>query len=891
MQPASPPIESIRPAETSHRQRCCQCGCTLVGEDGRARLLAPFEEPLGEGEVCIDDAEEEVQPLKHAASPIQPSAEKVEEHRVDHLPFRSWCKFCISGRGLGQPHALSPSEPTIAIVGLDYFFITCEGVLRRDELEFAVDAEGEAALAEAKNAGGLLKAVVIRCFQSKNVFAHVVPVKGDDEEHYCARLVLSDIEWLGHTRVVLKSDNENSIVAVRKRVARMLKLNEKLTNVQEESPVPYDSQSNGAIEVGVRLVRGMFRTLKLCLEARIGKYIPAAHAITAWLLEHTCILLNARCRGSDGLTPWQRIKGRSFRQLLLSFGECILYKLPTKGPDSNLDGNMGSRWLEGLFLGYSRSSNAYIVATAEGVTTARSLHRRPLENRWSFSKLSALSATPWSQREKPELEVRFQDGEREEARKRTELPLPKAFRITYGDLVEHGFTVGCKQCEYNEVNQRSKPGVSHSNICRRRLLDALMTTPAGQQRLEQYEEKIDQAIADRGPDYPWEPGGVGSGASAALGSDGSVLFRATDEALQPRRSPTGSPTLEAVKRASNDGPQTRTTPAGASSSRPTQDTDMGVLELNRDKESAYILEQLGYANHNAKKKQKRRRTTTTTGSLAPFPHAHARAGVCGAVAKAHSAGSHVVSEIYSPPRVTLEISRGNFKHLTAGLALDLTVDDPDDGCPWDFSLAAKRAKARKLIRQSEPILLIGSPMCTAFSTWQRLNYAKSSDPTEMHRAFTRACLHIEFVAELYREQVRGCRYFLHEHPRFASSWELECMKQLESLPQVGIVRADQCQYGAEAQRGPQKGQPVKKPTGFMSNSCELLKALSRRCAGQGNRCSRPGGGGHATCSGNVCKDAAIYPRELCRAVLRGILSSAQSRWPNNRGMLRHTVAG
>ena len=77
---------------------------------------------------------------------------------------------------------------------------------------------------------------------------------------------------------------------------------------------------------------------------------------------------------------------------------------------------------------------------------------------------------------------------------------------------------------------------------------------------------------------------------------------------------------------------------------------MGVLELNRDKESAYILEQLGYANHNAKKKQKRRRTTTTTGSLAPFPHAHARAGVCGAVAEAHSAGSHVVSEIYSPPR-------------------------------------------------------------------------------------------------------------------------------------------------------------------------------------------------------------------------------------------------
>ena len=164
---------------------------------------------------------------------LLPSAENVEEHRVDHLPFRSLCKFCIGGRRLGQPHALSQSESTIAIVGLDYFFITSDGVVRRDELEFAADAKGEAALAEARNAGGLLKAVVIRCFQFKNVFAHVVLVKGDDEEHYCARLVLSDIEWLGHTRVVLKSDNENSIAAVRKRVARTVKLNEKVTNVQE----------------------------------------------------------------------------------------------------------------------------------------------------------------------------------------------------------------------------------------------------------------------------------------------------------------------------------------------------------------------------------------------------------------------------------------------------------------------------------------------------------------------------------------------------------------------------------------------------------------------------------------------------------------------------------
>ena len=42
---------------------------------------------------------------------------------------------------------------------------------------------------------------------------------------------------------------------------------------------------------------------------------------------------------------------------------------------------MGSRWLEGVFLGYSRSSNTYIVATVDGVANVRSIYRRPAENR------------------------------------------------------------------------------------------------------------------------------------------------------------------------------------------------------------------------------------------------------------------------------------------------------------------------------------------------------------------------------------------------------------------------------------------------------------------------------------------------------------------------------
>ncbi len=229
----------------------------------------------------------------------------------------------------------------------------------------------------------------------------------------------------------------------------------------------------------------------------------------------------------------------------------------------------------------------------------------------------------------------------------------------------------------------------------------------------------------------------------------------------------------------------------------------------------------------------------------------------------------IVSEIYSPPRITAEINRSKSRHLVPGLALDLTVNDPDDGTPWDFNLEVKREKARRLLRQQRPYLLIGSPMCRAFSTWQALNESKSSNAAAIRVARRQALVHLDFAVSLYTDQVQGGRYFLHEHPRGASSWKVPSMEELRKIPGVELTTGDQCQYGAEASSGPQRGSPVMKPTGFLSNAPCLLQELERRCSGRGGDCSRPKGGRHVLCSGKVARDAAIHPGELCRAVLRG----------------------
>ncbi len=82
---------------------------------------------------------------------------------------------------------------------------------------------------------------------------------------------------------------------------------------------------------------------------------------------------------------------------------------------------------------------------------------------------------------------------------------------------------------------------------------------------------------------------------------------------------------------------------------------------------------------------------------------------CGRNVKVH------VTEIYSPPRVNAMAEKIN---MNPGFSLDLTVNDPEDGMPWDFNNRGKREKAKKLIQEKRALLVIGSSRCKT-STLQK----------------------------------------------------------------------------------------------------------------------------------------------------------------------------
>ena len=67
---------------------------------------------------------------------------------------------------------------------------------------------------------------------------------------------------------------------------------------------------------------------------------------------------------------------------------------------------------------------------------------------------------------------------------------------------------------------------------------------------------------------------------------------------------------------------------------------------------------------------------------------------------------------------------------------------------------------------------------------------------------------------------------------------------------------------------------MKKPTRWMSNSADVLKALEQRCAGRGGACSM--GGHHRLASGGRARAAAVYPFQLCKAILRGFRNQLRS---------------
>ena len=83
----------------------------------------------------------------------------------------------------------------------------------------------------------------------------------------------------------------------------------------------------------------------------------------AWLALHVAFLWTTQVIGSDGMTAWQRIRGRSFTQKLHLFGELVRYKC--RSQEGGIGGQDGPRFSPGIWLGFDRPTGQNVVFDAD----------------------------------------------------------------------------------------------------------------------------------------------------------------------------------------------------------------------------------------------------------------------------------------------------------------------------------------------------------------------------------------------------------------------------------------------------------------------------------------------------------------------------------------------
>ena len=155
---------------------------------------------------------------------------------------------------------------------------------------------------------------------------------------------------------------------------------------------------------------------------------------------------------------------------------------------SNPDGNIGTKWLQGTYVGHSIMSNVYWLCSLDGVAEARSLCRRPDSERWAAEVLAGIKTTPWSVRERPEPSVTFKEPAEAVGPAGDSTPAVACkLCIDQSDLDSYGYTGRCPQCEHARKHGKIRPGGNHSDACRTRITECLRDTEAGRRRLNEQE--------------------------------------------------------------------------------------------------------------------------------------------------------------------------------------------------------------------------------------------------------------------------------------------------------------------------------------------------------------------------------------------------------------------
>ena len=290
-----------------------------LADDGETRL-----------DVDIEAAEDEptiAQAPRGLASPSQPTPEEVALHWLTHLPYRSWCKWCVAGKRPNSQHSrLPPHSREIPLLVADYCYVRDS----RDQ--------------------DLLTVFVARLYPSRCMVSIPCDVKGVDD--YAVGRLAHFLRCCGVTRLAYMCDQESALGAQNTGAMNMLRGTADWVGAIPENSAVGESQSNGKAESAIRIFEDQLRTMKGAFETRIATRCPSMHPVMKWLVECVSVILNKYAIQPTGKTAYHDLHGKKMSERLVEFGEVILHYIPRKRR-AKLD----MRWTTGVFLGTTMHSN------------------------------------------------------------------------------------------------------------------------------------------------------------------------------------------------------------------------------------------------------------------------------------------------------------------------------------------------------------------------------------------------------------------------------------------------------------------------------------------------------------------------------------------------------
>ena len=777
-----------------------------------------------------------MKPLPNPKEPL--NAAEVDEHESrGHFPPRKWCIFCDAGRGRIGPHFHDEAVEErhgVPFVSTDYFFL-------------GVDEERAQPM------------ILIKDHKSKHTHATTVDAKGVTK--FSVDNFVQFLHSLGHKRLILKSDNEPALLALKTAVKK-----ESGIDIIFQEVAVGDHAANGMAEAGVREIAKECRVIKACLEHRLGSKLHAKHPLLAPIPAYAAAMWSRCWLQESGKTAYHLNYGKEFKRRLPAYGEKCLYRKIKEGVKAT---KWQVKWELGRFVGIAERSDELVFLTEKGLIKAKQVQRIAPSERWKDNDLDNLKGLPWNTDggEKGIIEIMpatmTDESTVVEGRdffdKVDENAGPRNTYVLKPDIRKYGYTAGCAGCD--AIRAGAKRSVVHNPECRLRIEGRMMEDPKGRARLEASEARFNKSLDDEVARL--------EAAKRKEREDNTGQQPMEDVEEQLVDSPTsktekttlgaGDKEARTIARASGgtDGGASSSSSAGAAAAtsrvagalkRPASQE----IDKETTKDEIRLEEKKRPAEPQPTKKGVARKQQSSPGS----PGGHRGPGgdlgsldngnwsrvleLCSMevsgdeqqdekalvqlIAEMELMGVDV-AEIYSPERFTREAPTYG---LVPGFAVDLECTRPWDRQKWVLSLDEHVQDLRWLQTVRKPRLLCGSPPCDAFTAMLRINKGRMTQESYDTKK-ENGRRHLRIAVESYWRQMDMGNFFLHEHPDTADSHQEPELVELAADPRVWIIRAPMCAWGLKA-TDQQGTSLVQKMSRFYTNSEVLARRLNKLCS-------------------------------------------------------------